>query len=118
LDIAIVKLIAPAIFELIDPAQRARPGSPIDESIAYFNERFYGVAATDRRFFLLLLELEKAFDRLTLIATLLRGFGASACICPPEWAINVICALFYNIIALSDPFGLLHKRKAQNFDDS
>jgi hypothetical protein len=47
----------------MDPAQRAQPGAPIDENVAFFNERFYAAAESNQNYHLLLHDFEKAFDR-------------------------------------------------------
>jgi hypothetical protein len=57
-------LISPAILKLMDPAQRARPGAPIDENVAFFNERFYAAVESNQNYHLLLHDFEKAFDRI------------------------------------------------------
>jgi hypothetical protein len=53
-------VISPAILKLMDPAQRAQPVAPIDENVAFFNERFYAAAESNQNYHLLLHDFEKA----------------------------------------------------------
>jgi hypothetical protein len=89
-------LISPAILKLLDPAQRARPGAPIDENVAFFNECFYAAVESKQDYHLLLHDFEKAFDRTSrhYLLALLRHIGA------PSWVINLLVTLFENVVAL------------------
>jgi hypothetical protein len=92
----LLTLISPAILKLLDPAQRARPGAPIDENVAFFNERFYAAVESKQDYHLLLHDFEKAFDRTSrhYLLALLRHIGA------PSWVINLLVTLFENVVAL------------------
>ena len=57
-------LIFPAILKLMDPAQRARHGAPIDENVAFFSEGLYAAVESNQNYHLLLHDFEKAFDRI------------------------------------------------------
>ena len=89
-------LISPTILKLLDPAQRARPGAPIDENVAFFNERFYAAVESKQDYHLLLHDFEKDFDRTSrhYLLALLRHIGA------PSWVINLLVTLFENVVAL------------------
>ena len=89
-------LISPAILKLLDPAQLARPGAPIDENVAFFKERFYAAVESKQDYHLLLHDFEKAFDRTSRhhLLALLRHIGA------PSWVINLLVTLFENVVAL------------------
>jgi hypothetical protein len=91
------KAIAPAITDILDPAQKAFIAeASIDDNIAFFNQLFADNQADDRKnTFAFFHDFKKAYDSISreYIMTLLQQIGM------PDWVLRLIAVLFVDNVA-------------------
>jgi ribonuclease HI len=87
--------ITPVITPLLNKAQAAMPGGNIGENIQNFNERFYGAQQRKGKYYLFLLDFQKAYDSMQhqYVLAVLRAIGM------PEWVLNMVVGLLSELAA-------------------